>query len=76
MYEISLLPNGMAQLTNAENGESVRYSLFEGRTILGHWDGQDRPEYREAVAKTFGGLVRMPETFDGRLSNGHADLIR
>lgn len=27
-FDISILPNGMAQLVDTENGDFVRYSLF------------------------------------------------
>jgi hypothetical protein len=74
-FDISILPNGMCQLTNTENGEVVRYSLFEGHTILGHFSGDDRPEYRLAVAKFCGGLERVPETVDGRPSRAHEGLV-
>jgi len=73
-FDISILPNGMAQLV-AENGDVVRYSLFEGHTVLGLWSGSDRTEYRTAVAEFCGGLGRMPETSDGRPSRAHEGLI-
>jgi hypothetical protein len=75
MLEVSLLPNGMAQLVDSASGEVVRYSLFEGHTILAIWSGTDKPEYRTAVAEHFGGAERMPETFDGRPSGAIAGLI-
>ncbi len=71
---VSILPNGMAQVFDSENGETVRYSLFEGHTILGCWSGTDRPEYRSAVAAYCGGQERMPVTSDGRPSRAHENL--
>jgi hypothetical protein len=74
-FQITILSNGMAQLTDTENGDVVRYSLFEGHTVLGHWSGNDRPEYRTAIAEYCGGGERMTETLDGRPSRGHDGLI-
>ena len=73
-FEISILPNGMAEVVDTESGEVVRYSLFEGHTILGCWSGTDKPEYRTAVAQFCGGQERMPETADGRPSRAHENL--
>jgi len=71
---VSILPNGMAEVVDSENGETVRYSLFEGQTILGLWSGTDRPEYRATVAMFCGGQERMPETVDGRPSRAQENL--